>query len=152
MSCTWPFWRNFVLCDGQVILHYIPLTEIASRLLCRRQYRGKQYHGFEIQLSERKPGARAFGRSNSTFWFQTAQARADYMLQAAGNEGPCIVAGLELVSDGSYGGNHQGWHAVYGKLPVMCTVHVLVMYCTCICMYLAYPEKQNNHVLILKFI
>ena len=113
---------------GQVILHYIPLTEIARRLLCRRQFRGKLYHGFEIQRSERKPGARAFGRSNSTFWFETAQARADYMLQAAGYAGPCRIAGLEVVSDGSYGGKHQGWHGVYGEPSMTCTFHVLHMY------------------------
>jgi hypothetical protein len=133
---------------GQVILHYIPLTEIARRLLCRKQFQGKQYHGFEIQYSERKPGARAFGRSNSTFWFETAQARADYMLQAAGDEGPCRVAGLQVVSDNSYGEKHMGWHGVYGKPTITCTMHVLYMYYFVLCV----PGKQNKHVLILKFI
>ena len=119
------------MCDGQVILHYIPLTEIARRLICRKNFKGKQYHGFEIQWSERKPGARAFGRSNSTFWFETAQARADYMLQAAGYAGPCRIAGLEVVSENSYGGKHQGWHGVYGKPSVTCTMHVPNMYYAC---------------------
>ena len=50
------------------------------------------------------------------------------MLQAAGDEGPCRVAGLEVVSDNSYGGKHQGWHGVYGEPSMTCTFHVLHMY------------------------
>ena len=57
----------------QVIIHFIPLVVVAARLLRNKKFLGHQYHGFEIQYSERNPGARAIGRSNSTLWFETAQ-------------------------------------------------------------------------------
>ena len=115
-----------------MIIHYIPLSEVARRLLGKKSFQGKLYHGFEIQYSDRKPGARAFGRSNTTFWFETAQARADYMLQASGDDGPCRVAGLQVCSDSSFACKHMGLWGVYGKsLDIMyksCTICVFVMY------------------------
>ena len=122
----------------QVIIHFIPLVVVAARLLHNKKFLGHQYHGFEIQYSERNPGARAIGRSNSTLWFETAQARAEYLLYARGDSGPCRVAGLIVCSDGSYGGKHQGWHGVYGTpqactlLVLSCTVHVFGLYSACI--------------------
>ena len=112
-------------------MHYIPLAEVARRLLCNRKFKGHQYHVFEIQYSERKPGARAFGRSNSTLWFETAQARADYMLHARGDAGKCRVAGLLVCSDNSYGGKNMGFHGVYGMTNVLyltCTGLVFLLY------------------------
>ena len=50
------------------------------------------------------------------------------MLHAAGHEGTCRVAGLLLVSDGSFGTKNQGWHGVYGKPALTCTMHVLSVY------------------------
>ena len=115
-----------------MILHYIPLTEVARRLFSKKGFQGKLYQGFEIQYSDRKLGARAFGRSNSTLWFETAQARADYMLQACGDEGPCRVAGLQVCSDSSYACKHMGLWGVYCKPLTLCTDHVLIMYFACI--------------------
>jgi len=118
----------------QVIIHYIPLAVVAKRLLRNKKFLGHQYHGYEIQYSERNPGARAIGRSNSTLWFETAQARADYFMHANGDSGQCRVAGLITCSDGSYGGKFQGWHGVYGTQQFMystCTQCVLCLYLSC---------------------
>ena len=125
----------------QVIMHYIPLAEVGRRLLCNRKFKGHQYHGFEIQYSEQKPGARAFGRSNSTLWFETAQASTDYMLHARGDAGPCRVAGLLVCSDNSYCGKNMGFHGVYcmpneacTMLVPCCSMLVLFLYLSCILM------------------
>ena len=34
------FWSGVCLCDLQVIMHYIPLAEVARRLMCNRNFKG----------------------------------------------------------------------------------------------------------------
>ena len=101
--------------DQKLILHFVPFKELARRLLCRRLANGKQYHGFEVQLSTVHPGRRVFGRSNSGAWYETSQALADHMMREKGVQGKCRVAGLLMCSDNSFGGKNMGWHGVYGK-------------------------------------
>ena len=125
------FFNNMVCDFVQVIIHYIPLAEVAKRLMLNSKFKGHQFHGFEIQYSDRKPGARAFGHSNSTLWFETAQARADYMLHARGDAGPCRIAGLMVCSDNSYGGKHMGFHRVY-CMSTSCALLVPILY---FCLY-----------------
>ena len=104
--------------DGrQVILHYVPYIEVVRRLLRNEGFKGKMYHGFEMQWSTRRFGVRAIGRSNSGTLFQGAQIRANWLSKNSGLAKPGVetrVAAFVTVSDGTYGEKNMPYHGVYG--------------------------------------
>ena len=53
---------------------WIDPIEAAIRMVANSKYRGKLYTQFEPQYSEERPSKRVFGRANSGFVFQAAQA------------------------------------------------------------------------------
>jgi hypothetical protein len=104
--------------DGRpVILHYVPFIEVVRRLLRNEGFKGKMYHGFEMQWSTRRFGVRAIGRSNSGTLFQGAQIRANWLSKNSGLAKPGVetrVAAFVTVSDGTYGEKNMPYHGVYG--------------------------------------
>ena len=104
--------------DGRpVILHYVPFIEVVRRLLRNEVFKGKIYHGFEMQWSTRRFGVRAIGRSNSGTLFQGAQIRANWLSKNSGLAKPGVetrVAAFVTVSDGTYGEKNMPYHGVYG--------------------------------------
>ena len=93
--------------DGEQNLYFcwIDPIEAATRMVAHSKFRDKLYTQFEPQHSEERPNKRVFGRANSGFVFQAAQA-------VDPDSSPLM---LLFYADKSFSGQHRTHHPIYSE-------------------------------------